>query len=468
MSCGRPVTNSTVATSEISTPLPGVFDSLRAEREREWLHRVFVQPAFLVEIGGDRSVVVIGGEGAGKTSARLWLAQAAAEPRGYLVVDWSLPQSALLSHGLQALEQIQNDLLRVCVRSLVGYVIQNPSLYSDYPEWVKENITWFTARHTEVAGDLFFRQLRRGLQTEQTQLLEQVLKTASIADERRDVSLNETLNEFVLTIREVGLSGVWVMLDGLETWLDIDPQSLSDRLQILLSTLHLFEAPGFAIKLFAPDELENSLMASGSATRRRLDVARMRWREEELRAVAERRLASYFGVGAFALNRLGHEQALLELLRDYGGQRPLGWLQLLRPFVDEYTRQRRGKPLSEEQCLTVWRSHPPRLRVDVRRERVFVAFRQLNLESNSFRLIRYLYENRQRTCPYDELYYVGYRGYDHIIKDIDDKRHEYPKNWKHTLEMALSRLRKAIEMEPRDPVYIVTERDRGVRLQNIT
>ncbi len=447
---------------------PAVLDSLRAEREGEWLHHVYIEPQFLSQAGGDRSIVVVGGDGAGKTSARLWLAQTTAAPPERLVVDWTLPQAAVQSQGSQSLEEFQTDLLRAIARELVRYLTLPPDVQVDAVPWLRESIVWFVAHCTAGASDLYFRQLRRGLSDDRIELLDSLLHIGSESVDVLDASLSDILSELMAIVRALSLHGVWVMIDGLESWLSAAPDLLRHQLRILLSTLHLFEAPGLAIKMFAPDDIENSLLGSGAVVSRRLGVVRIRWAEAELLRIAEQRLNCYLGTSGFTLRDLGHEVTLYALLRDYGGQRPLGWLQVLRPFADAYSVDTQPMPLSEERCLQIWHDHPPRLHVDITHQRVFLALRQLDIENGSaFRLIQYLYENRHRTCSYEELYYVGYRGYEHIVRQATDERYEYPKNWKHILEVAISRLRKAVDFDPRNPAYVITERQRGVRLQNI-
>jgi len=450
-------------------PISDAFDVLRAEHERDWLHLVYVQPQMVGRIGGDRSIVVVGGNGVGKTSARLWLARLGKLPPQRLVVDWILPQPEPREQSLQTLDMLLADLLRACVRELVRVICVDRQKHFAASSWLLDSVVWLVARCTTGAHDLFFRQLRRSLAPEQTTLLDELLQDGDKGVSTFDASLSDILSEFSSTTIELGLRGTWVLLDGLEGWQDVATDLLDEQVRILLSTLSLFETPGFAIKVFAPDTLENSLLESGAVISRRIDVVPLRWQSTELQEIVERRLARLMGVAAFSLGGLGDVEFLLDRLSTYGGERPLGWLQMLRPFVDDYMLNTAREPLSKDRCQEVWRSHPPRLYIDSARQRVYLAFRDLGIEGgNMFRLMQYLYENRQRVCAWDELYYIGYRGYEYVASHPDDDRYEYPKNWKHTLEMAISRLRKAINCDPYNPPYLVTERQRGVRLQYVT
>ncbi|MCS6937769.1 MAG: helix-turn-helix domain-containing protein, partial [Roseiflexus sp.] len=84
----------------------------------------------------------------------------------------------------------------------------------------------------------------------------------------------------------------------------------------------------------------------------------------------------------------------------------------------------------------------------------------------SYRLLRYLYENRTRRVPRSELYYRAYQGLVEEPRAHNDRGWEDPANWNNVLDNALLRLRKIIEPDPRHPVYILTDRGWGVKLEN--
>lgn len=67
------------------------FDSLRAEDE-PWLNRCFIPPPHIEQISGDRSVIVFGGPGSGKTTLNQFLKRLCLDGQGTpmrLVAEWT-------------------------------------------------------------------------------------------------------------------------------------------------------------------------------------------------------------------------------------------------------------------------------------------------------------------------------------------------------------------------------------------
>ncbi len=62
----------------------------------------------------------------------------------------------------------------------------------------------------------------------------------------------------------------------------------------------------------------------------------------------------------------------------------------------------------------------------------------------------------------EELYYRGYREYPVIPRVPEDQGYEERKNWESTMFTRLSELRKAVEPDPEDPLYIETLRGEGI------
>ncbi len=86
------------------------------------------------------------------------------------------------------------------------------------------------------------------------------------------------------------------------------------------------------------------------------------------------------------------------------------------------------------------------------------------IPAGAYRLFWYLYRNAGRLVPWDELYYKGYRGKDRVLRSVDEG-YEDPGTYTGILYNRLSDLRKAIEPDPGDPIFIETVRDKGVRLR---
>ena len=100
--------------------------------------------------------------------------------------------------------------------------------------------------------------------------------------------------------------------------------------------------------------------------------------------------------------------------------------------------------------------------------RVIVGGREVSVRemtSGGYRLFSYLYKNAGRIVPWSELYYRGYRGMDHIPRVVGDEGYEAPTLYENILYSRISDLRKAIEPDPQDPIYLDTVRGEGIVLR---
>ena len=75
------------------------------------------------------------------------------------------------------------------------------------------------------------------------------------------------------------------------------------------------------------------------------------------------------------------------------------------------------------------------------------------ISESLFRVLEYLYVRDGEICSRKELYTRAYRPDEGLIGD-----------WDGVMETVLWRLRQAIEPDPRHPIFLITERKRGIRL----
>jgi DNA-binding response OmpR family regulator len=109
----------------------------------------------------------------------------------------------------------------------------------------------------------------------------------------------------------------------------------------------------------------------------------------------------------------------------------------------------------------------PRLFVDEENRRVVVGGREVSVKemtSGGYRLLRYLYQRAGQLVSWKELYYRGYRGLDEVPRWHGDDGYEDWSSCEGTLHTRMSNLRRAIELDPRDPLYLETVKGSGVIL----
>jgi hypothetical protein len=281
---------------------------------------------------------------------------------------------------------------------------------------------------------------------------------------RPDTSEPRLIAEISNVVQRLGLSGIWVMVDGLENLVELDSDGLSRLLKALFSTLSLFEDSGFSIKVVAPIELESALMASSGVARRRIDIHRLRWNTQQLVAVVERRTA-WLLQRPFQLADLYSKDKVVGWLVRYGGLSPRGWLELMRPLVQTYQERGASRPLTSQEWERILRVDPPRLRIDRMTNRIYVGQGEVrDLQPAAQKLLDYLYKRRDQLCTRSELYYRGLQELPVEPRSIEDAGYQSPIEYEGQINTLLWRLRQALEPFPERPIYVVTERGKGIRL----
>jgi hypothetical protein len=240
----------------------------------------------------------------------------------------------------------------------------------------------------------------------------------------------------------------------METWIDQDKDTLVQTLRALLSTLALFEEPGFVIKMMVPNQLEDELLSANSTIRRRWDIYELGWSTEEN--------------NAYKLKNLFSVHSLLPWLETYGGTSPRGWLEMVHPLIKYQQSQSDIFPLAEEEFWEICYKHPPKLRIDLITERVFVGYGEVTtLQPLAKKLLRYIYTQRNRTCTREELYYKAHQGLDTIPQSTKDDHWVARTTWEKSIDTGLYRIRQAIEPNPKVPMYLISDTGKStVHLQN--
>ncbi len=439
-----------------------LFLTLHAEEEGDWLAECFVPPEDFERIAGERSIVVFGRPGSGKSALCRMVERKAHESRR-LPVRWSLLEAALLSTEGPALTAQLSAVFDACAIALLEHLSCSPSL-DDVPAWAMQMLRWFI--HRFIRGHLYARVghlLTPGSRLPQpfTVLLAPPKKDLLPADDYPLI-----LAELSKALRAAGLKGIWILVDiggiGGEA-----TAGLVASLQRLLSALPLFEKEGFSWKLFLPSCLEAQLVKLSGLERRRLDCFRLEWEASALRQVVERRLALATGDPSLRLEDLCSAPAWLPWLEKVGGAIPREWLEQVRPVLEHYLRSGR-RPMDEATWRVLRRKHPPRLHLDEAEEVLWVGGWGIPLSKiseQSLSLLCYLYAHPNRTVSRPELYFLAYKGMKYIPRIPADDGYEAPKEYRSLLDTALWRLRQAIEPDPEDPILLRAVRGKGIRLE---
>ncbi len=449
------------------------FDALAAERESLLQPLVFVEPPAFSTYVGMRSLVIFGASGAGKTALRMALTRAVnpdQAPPTHLVARWQ-PELIEGEYGSPAVRRFARQALADCAVILLQTLARHPQLYSEAPPTVKDALHWFAQANLASAPDrdrLLAALSEEGGSEAGIALCRHLLNDPAPPVLRSDVAEQRIITLLAQSIQRMGLRGAWVVMDGFEPWLRSAQSELSALLNAILSTLELFELHGFALKIIAPLELATDITRSWGARKGRIDIYTLEWSAAQLLQIVERHIAAKIERKAARLNDICAAQRDIQAwLERYGGATPRGWLRLVSPLVNAFITTSAARPLTPDEWRTLQRAHPPPLRIDLDTDRVFIGEAEIrSLQPASYRLLRYLYEHRDRRVSRSELYYRVYRGLNAEPNSPDDPSWEDTKTWGNVLDNALLRLRRQLEPDPRDPIYIVTDRGWGIRLKH--
>lgn len=452
--------------------MPGLiaFGSLRAEDE-PWLDACFVPPPEFERAAGQRSVIIFGGPGAGKTAVYRELRTRSMGASGKptrLLVEWRpapLPPEA--QPGLPWVKRQVAQILDVCASAVARHLADFPTDYAYAPEWAQACLTWFIRRFLLGEPALRLGPLTDG-PSEGAALIRRILAVSVRDVLYGDAPPEQVVAELVSALKTLGLDGIWVMSDGLEGWSETDADRLSGSLGAFLSALSVFEQPGLVYKLCVPARLEPALSQASGLARRRLDSVHIRWDTESLRRLVEQRLAFAMGREVFNLQQLCNAPGLLEWLKKVGGTLPREWLDQVTPLLRHYLAQPSPRPLDEVTWKQLRREHPPRLLLDDASRKVMVGGCEIGLETvpaKAYNMLKYLYQRGGQVVSKAELYFLAYRGLSRVPRTPDDEDYEPPTIYEGLIDTNLWRLRQAIEPDPADPVLLVTRRGHGVVLQ---
>src|SRR5690606_19337565 len=113
----------------------------------------------------------------------------------------------------------------------------------------------------------------------------------------------------------------------------------------------------------------------------------------------------------------------------------------------------------------------PPLRIDLKSGKVYRGVEKLLLLSElEYRLLSFLYRHKGRVCTKDEIilavYEPKYDGKTHSATQFNQRDTKLKDAEEAAIARLFNRLRKKVEMEPSKPVYVITLKGRGYRLDN--
>lgn len=449
--------------SELIDPTQA-FEYQRAELEVRWLERVFWAPREFGLMTGPHSILVMGEAGSGKSALEIQLKTFAAQKvkPGLLVAAWR-PE---LSDESPVADVFMHQAMNALSFSFLQSVVRMPEIYTSAPSYAQKFMPWFVQRYLQEDREFNLSRLEEGAVAGGLEAAANILSVAPYSFSY--ATPTTILPPLTQAIKALGFDGIWIFLDGLDNLFRRQPEQVEKFFVDFLSSLDYFEDPVFSFKIIVTRELGLRLQETRGVLTRRFKIHHLKWREEELAGMIEKRAAISLGRDTLPLGELCATPDWLRWIKCYAGNSPRGWLKITSPILAAYLEK--GQSLTGDEWLDVYRQSPPLLHVDVEAGRVFIGSGEITVSAVGYKLLKYLYLNRDRSCSKSELYFCAHKELPKEPHVNQDEGWEDLPFWEGTLDTALWRLRQTIEWDMRrgaTPVYIVSERGRGhIRLEN--
>lgn len=437
-----------------------LFSTLKAENE-PWLGEVFVSLPVFERLQEERSTILYGEAGSGKTAIRLELTKQAGQ-KAFTAFWQPEPILETQATGTPLAQEAVKQALQACTENLVleGNL---PRRLGEPAAHIASALQWFLKNYLPFEAAFYIQDQANRLPQDNVQWYLKLLEQSFPGIVKEQSSLKEQLRLMLAVLRAAKYERLWLMVDGLERW---TPRQMAGQVEALLeavlSTLVFFDLPDVAFKLFLPAHLKNTLHKTSGVERHRSGEADLTWSPDTLRKMVENRLACALSSKKVSLASLCDEDQFLNWLKEYGGASPRAWLRFTAPLVVEF--QKNGKRLTPSQTHKFIRQHPAPLRLRPERSEIWLGEKCVaNSSALEFRVLEYLVAHPEKLASLEELYYYAYKGLN-LPPDKGEPEWAPQETWRGAMDNVLMRIRQKIEPDPKNQIYLVTHHGKGVEL----
>lgn len=443
------------------------FESGRAEEEGEWLDECLVLPPEFNLIARLRSAVIFASGGAGKTAlCRAVLRRLSAPEVGALCARTRFMMPRTRRTGTPMVGELMAGMLDALVQTWLGELSRRPQVYAEAPDWSRDLLAWLMNRFLRVDPGYFSEQMGDPNGIIQASY-------ARNADHLGldDAGFGSILQEVVKALQAMGWGGTCVLIDDVVAGGLENGQSVREAVHAWLSTLVLFQQHGFALHFFADPGLKESIETAGAVERQRVETYWSIWQQDSLQKMIERRLDVASGgqvkglddLCAPELDERRQGRTLAEQIEYYAGDSPRRWLSVVRPLVARYLERAEAGlpgPLPAEEWQEIIRGQPLSLKVDTDTGEVYVGPLRVTDELGplEYAILKFLYRRRNTVCSRYEVHIEVYEKLfpdEHFAGEVDYRK----------MDSAIWRIRRAVEPNPKRPLFVETVHGRGYRLQ---
>lgn len=478
--------------------------ALREAGREKRLFEYFVEGPHYDDLKGEandpRSVFVFAARGCGKSAYRVMI-QSSCRPNDRESNILAIPYTdfgRILAETNRDISQVTVDhhvraILCASLTTLLNEFIESPEVFLDLPlmrrkvfnALLHEHAPWLL--HPVFLSD----RLKKWGKDEAANLLEElegkrwtetVLATEPLSRflETLLTEQPETLpaslllmdhwHALVALIRRSGIQAVYIMVDGLdeflETALDVKV-SATGFLIPLLASLSLMETEHVAFKFCLPLEVLDELRDHPAARFDRLEWYTLEWQDKHLGQMLKSRLLTLSGGRVPSLDAIADESVVGRIDAQlvewaHGSPRKLLLLGDIILTLHCDLREEYQPLLTEEDLRGVpdqfrreYGPLVPPLSLDETEQKVLIGGRPVReaLSPLEYRLLQFLYENAGEIKSKDDIYLAVYQTTEGVSNEAFDS--------------LVFRLRQKIEANPSKPSYLLTLRSQGYKLVNV-
>ncbi|GAB4500332.1 MAG: hypothetical protein OHK003_20070 [Anaerolineales bacterium] len=443
-----------------ATSAESLFKTLKAENE-PWLGEVFVSLPVFERLKEEHSSILYGETGSGKTAMRIALTKQVGE-KAFTVLWTPEPVLDESAAGTALARQSVKQALRACMEALIleGKL---PQRLGEPSAHIASALQWFLRNYLPFDAEFYLQSQTDRLPQDELQWYKKLLNHQVHPITNDQTGLKDQIQLLLLILRAAKYERLWLMIDGLERWTTRQTGGQVEALlEAALSTLVIFDLSGVDFKFFVPASLKSALHKTGGVERHRASEADLTWSAEELQVLLEKRLAYALSLKKASLDSLCDGSEFLNWLKEYGGASPRAWLQFTAPLLSEY--QQSGKRMTAVQTRDFLRHHPAPLRLQRERREVWLGEKRIPIGSApEFRILEYLAARPGKIGSLEELYYYAYKELE-TVPDKGEPAWTAKDIWRAAMDTLLWRVRKKIEPDPREPLYLLTHHGKGVEL----
>lgn len=277
------------------------------------------------------------------------------------------------------------------------------------------------------------------------------------------------LGEFVDLAVAAGHQVVYVLVDRVDEFFETatNAAACAGFLLPLVSNPKLMEeTPHLVFKFCLPTEIATEMRENPAFHFDRLPHYELEWQDEDLIEMLRGRVRAFNNQEIESLGEIATEEIAASIDQElatlaYGSPRRLLILgdflltaQCRRSATEETRLNRDDLKAARERYEREYGTLVPPLRVDDKQQRVMIGEQEIagKLTPLEYKLLLFLYQAKGEVRSKDDVFDAIYGTADGVSNEAIDS--------------LVFRLRPEIERDPKNPVYLITERGRGYRLAN--